>query len=229
MPVSVPQNFLEQIEKEKATSEFLWLWKFVGHNGAGGVEPVIVQLVNAPADVWWAGMQFHAYPLTQSPVIEDAQGNLPVLDVSFANAGGLLMRYLQGINGVRYFVGQEATVWLVNRSNMAAANYTRWDFQIDTWAADVSRGAVTLRLQMPNWFRVITPTDRFHPQLCDHQFGNLAGGCPYVVNSFAAFTTCNQTLADCKARGADMVARNLPPLLPRMIGAFPGVGNERTA
>ena len=40
MPVSVPQNFLEQIEKEKATSEFLWLWKFVGHNGAGGVEPV---------------------------------------------------------------------------------------------------------------------------------------------------------------------------------------------
>lgn len=229
MPVTIPLNFQEQVEKEKATSEFLWLWQLWGHKGGNGIEPVVVQLANAPADVWWNGMQFHAYPITQTPVVEDAQGNLPVIDVSLGNAGNLLMRYLQGINGVRYFVGQEATVWLVNRSNMSATNFARWDFQIDTWAADVTKNAVALRLQMPNWFRVITPTDRFHPQICDHQFGSLDGGCPYIVNGFAAFTTCNQTLTDCKARGADMVARNLPALLPRMFGAFPGVGNDRNA
>lgn len=228
MPVTVPQNFIEQIEKEKADSEFLWLWQLWGHDGAGGVEPVVVQLANAAADVWWGGMQFHAYPITQSPVVEDAQGNFPSIDVVLGDVGGLLMRYLQGVNGVRYFVGQEATAWLVNRSNLGAANYSRFDFLIDTWASNVSRNAVALRLQLPNWFRVITPTDRFHAQICDAQFGNMETGCPYIVNSFAAFTSCNQTLNDCKARGADMVNRNLPPLLPQMFGAFPGVGNDRT-
>lgn len=227
MPVTVPQNFLEQIEKEKATSEFLWLWQLWGHRGGNGLEPVVVQLVNAPADVWWGGMQFHAYPITQTEVEEDGQGNLPAIDLSMANAGGLLMRYLQGKDGVKYFVGQDATAWLVNRSNMSQTNFARWDFMIDTWSSDVTRGAVAMRLQMPSWYRVITPTDRIHPQICDHQFGNLEGGCPYIVNSFAAFTECNQTLPDCKARGADLVARNLPPLLPQMFGAFPGVGNER--
>lgn len=227
MPVTIPQNFIEQIEKEKATSEFLWLWQLWGHKGGDGIEPVVVQLANALSDVWWSGMQFHAYPITQTAVEEDGQGNMPSLDLTLANAGGLLMRYLQGKAGVKYFVGQDATAWLVNRSNMSATNYSRWDFQIDTWAADVSKGAVALRLQMPNWFRVITPMDRIHPQICDHQFGNLEGGCPYVVNSFAAYTTCNQTLTDCRARGGDMVARSLPPLLPQMFGAFPGVGNER--
>lgn len=228
MPVTVPQNFIEQIEKEKATSEFLWLWQLWGHNGAGGVEPVVAQIVNAPNDVWWNGMQFHAYPVTQSAVVEDAQGNFPSMDLTIADVGGMLIRYLQGVNGVRYFVGQDATAWLVNRSDMSATKFARFDFMIDTWAADASRNAAALRLQMPNWFRVITPTDRFHAQICDHQFGNLAGGCPYVVNSFAAFTSCNQTLSDCRERGADLIARNLPPLLPRMFGAFPGVGSGRT-
>lgn len=229
MPVTVPQNFLEQIESEKAKSEFLWLWQLWGHDGAGGVEPVVVQLANAAADVWWGGMQFHAYPVTQSAVVEDGAGNLPSMDLTLGDAGGLMMRYLQGINGVRYFVGQKATAWLVNRSNMSATNYSIWDFQIDTWAAEPTKNAVALRLQAPNWFRVTVPNDRFHPQICGHQFGSLAGGCPYIVNSFAAFSSCTQTLADCKARGADLIARNLPPLLPQMFGAFPGVGNDRAA
>lgn len=229
MPVTIPQNFQEQIEKEKSSSEFLWLWQFWGHKGGNGIEPVVAQLANAAADVWWGGMQFHAYPVTQSPVIEDAQGNLPSMDVTIGNAGGFLMRYLQGINGVRYFIGQDATAWLVNRSDMSATKFAVYDFQIDTWAADVTRNAVALRLQMPNWFRVITPTDRIHSQICDHQFGNIEGGCPYVVNSFAAYDKCNQTLSDCRDRGEDMIARTLPPLLPRMFGAFPGVGSERTA
>lgn len=229
MPITIPQNFIEQIEKEKATSEFLWLWQLWGHKGGNGIEPVLVQLVNAAADVWWNGMQFHAYPITQSPVVEDAQGNLPSMDITLGDIGGTLIRYLQGVGGVRYFIGQEATVWLVNRSNMSATNYSRFDFLIDTWAANATRNAAALRLQMPNWFRVITPTDRFHAQICDHQFGNIAGGCPYIVNAFAAFNACNQTLVDCRLRGADMVARNLPPVLPMMFGAFPGVGSGRVA
>ena len=227
MPITIPSNFREQIEKEKADSPFYWLWQIWGHDGTGGAEGLLFQVVNAPADVSWNTMVFNSFPIMQTPVREDGSGSFQYTDVSVDNSSRILMPYLQGVTGVRAFLGMPAFAWLVNKSDLSASKYVRFDFEVQSWAA--SPEIITFRMAAPNMLLKQVPIDRFNTNICSHKFGNLASGCPYIVNTFAAFATCNQTLADCNARGADHAARGVPVLMPLYFGGFPGVGIDRDA
>ncbi|MFN3242063.1 MAG: hypothetical protein ACE37K_11170 [Planctomycetota bacterium] len=154
----------------------------------------------------------------------DGEGNLPGLQLSVDNTTGALMRYLHAGAGLE---GNTCRLYTVPQSALSIAypnhEFERWDFEVIS--ATATSRAISIRLGFQNFYEKAAPQDRFTARRCRWPFGSRQ--CGYVVNSAAAYTTCDKTLGSCIKRGDDHVARGLPRMNPRNFGAFPGVSKQR--
>ena len=228
----LPESIRADVERSHGQHPLLWLLELELDPGDDVIPAVIVRLVNYHDEVQWpkddpAGTTWYPFPFSHSGFAANTQGDLQFVDVSIDNTGLLLMRWLHATGGLE---GAPAKIYLVsaNSLDLVYPNHEalpKEGIDLTVVSASANSRAVTLRLGDPNFLSVMTPHERYNPRTCRHQFAK--GRCPYVLNQFAAFDFCPKHVEACNERGADMRARGLPDLLPRMFGAFPGLARRR--
>lgn len=235
MPLVLPNAF-DDAELPNGSEDYLWLVELTlqksnrtGTDPAAFTAPIVMRVCSNSTPITWPASN----PITQtwspfafaiSPIETNSEGDLPVLQLQVDNTGRTLMSTLH--NGVG-LEGNPVTIYLVPRNALSIAypnhEFQQWDFQIGNITADSER--VTLRLERINFFAKTAPQDRFIARRCRWQFGSEQ--CGYVINSNAAYTTCEKTVAACKLRGEDHLARGLPVVHPARYGGFPGIPKQQ--
>jgi len=231
MPISLPQGFKDEGERPRQTSPWIWLYEIQVIPPAVGVQEVLFRFTNFPEQVYWPnavvappGKHWYPFPITQTPVEESGEGDLPQIDLSVSNVSREVMPYMHTADG---FQGNLVTAYLINYAGKDIAypahEFLQFDFEIAGSSANAE--AVTFRLELPNFFNRKSPQNRYSASRCRWKFGGPE--CAYPVNAAAAFTSCGKTPDDCIARGDDEAARNLPVLHPLRFGAFLGIPQQR--
>lgn len=225
MGISLPTSFLNAIERPQGQDEPLWLLEIELDPGDVGRPPVLLRICDGQEQIEWplgapTATYWEPFPFDLTPIQQSKEGDLSQVDLTVDNSARTLMRFLHEGHGLE---GNRATVFLVYRNGLSIAypahEYQRFDLEVLLCGA--SDEAVTFRLGMPNWFEIQSPSSRYIPKRCRNDFGSA--DCGYVVNAFAAFTSCPKTLAACVARAADMAARGLPAILPGNYAGHPGI------
>jgi len=233
MPITLPSSFDDR-ELPNSSDDYLWF-----------IEVLISKASRNPAGTVLAGIAFrmcndtqvHTWPVSNptaqswqpfnfdiSPMEETSEGDLPTVQLSVDNTGRVLMPTLHAGDALE---GNPVTMYLVPRSALATAytyhQFQKFEFTIASAPADSE--SVTLKLERANFYPRRAPQERFGASRCRWQLGDR-GTCGYVINQFAAFTTCNKTIVNCAARGEDHAARGLPVLHPGRFGGFPGIPKQ---
>lgn len=228
MAKSLPASFLSSIEQAHGPG-FVWLLEIELDRGSDTVPPVLLRICDQEQPVTWPvsdpeARVWHPFPFQFTPVEQTEAGELTSIDLSVDNTARLLMRWLHDGNGLE---GNRVDVYLVARNGLAIAhpNHEYEQIELEIAGAAASYDAVTFRLSRPNWFSIMSPTDRYVPKRCRWTFGSSE--CGYPINEFAAYTRCPKTIEACTERGDDMVARGLPRLLPDNYGGHPGISTQR--
>lgn len=220
MAVQLPTDLATASQNPYPSDPLLWAWEIQVDVNEGPAPSTVLRVVAADSEITIGGATYYPYPIAQSPIQSNADGDLPSLTLSFDNAGRWLMPYLDQADG---FIGNRATSRLVNANNPLTHPEATLAWQIASAEADAQQ--VSFRLELPSPFLRRVPTDRYNPQLCRWVFGGRE--CGYPINEAAAFTTCNKTIPECIARGDDEDARRIPRLHPKRFGGFRGVPTER--
>lgn len=220
MPVWLPDTFKEQIEKAHGMDPLVWLYELDALVQPAPLPSTVFRFAASQRDIWWGGHQFFAFPVALGGLEIDPD-QMPRVTLTIDNSTRLVRRY------VRDMVGNDVRIYLVDSADLNPAKVVQEQLQIAGWAAN--RSVLTLRLEPPRYLQRLSPMDRFHPHVCDAQFGRAETGCPYIVNGAAAYQRCGNVLPDCRLRGQDQAARNLPVTLPRMFNGEPGVAIRRSA
>ena len=239
MPLTLPTKFREEGERPQGTNPWLWLLQLVVSRGDELVPPVILRTTSGQAQLQWPlgtwsgadpatgleqGATWYPFPFDFSPIEQNQEGDLPQIELTVDNTARFLSEYLHAGNGME---GNQVTLFLVPSNALSLAypthQFQRWDMQVA--GAVMNDDGVGIRLELPNFFTRTSPMDRYVPSRCRWQYGS--GFCGYVLNAFAAFATCPKTIQACIERGADLVARGLPAVLPANYGGHPGVSVQR--
>jgi phage-related protein len=168
---------------------------------------------------------FYPFPFSMGEIEADQEGNLPSIDLQVDNTSRVLMSTLHDAGG---FEGNRASLVLTHASAIASPPYPNEQalaFRFRIAQAVASNSAIALKLESPQFFTQGIPRDRFVSKRCRWLFGSRE--CGYPITPFAAFTTCEKTIAACIARGDDEVARLLPRQHPKRFGGFPGIPQSR--
>lgn len=228
MPIILPSTLQMEGEKPHATQPWLWLFELQLSRGDESTPSVLMRSSNSDQTVTWPvgspdGEEWHPVPFSFTAIEQNQEGDLPQLQAQLDNTTRFFMRYLHAGR----IEGNRATLFLVPSASLAIAypdhEFLRWDMLVASVQADSE--AITLQLERPNFFARTSPSDRYIPKRCRWKFGSSL--CGYVINGFAAFTTCDKSLSACIERGADLVARGLPPVLPGNYGGHPGIATPR--
>ena len=230
MAINLPASFKANIEKAHATNDRLWLLELELDRGAVGVAPIGVrlcdgfhqitcQLSDAAGPITW-----EPFPFVFSEVEQNQEGDLTQIELQIDNSMRSLMQYLHNGEGLE---GNKANLYLVYRNGLSIAypNHEYQALRLRVMSASATSETIALRLGLPNFFQVMSPPDRYVPSKCRWEFGGPQ--CGYLVNEFAGYTSCPKTVAACVARGADLVARGLWPILPGNYGGKPGITRFR--
>lgn len=235
MGLVLPASFKAQIERAHGTQEPLWLLELVLDPGSVSRPPVILRICDGQERLEWPlgnlaeggdpdPWYWEPFPFVFSPIEQTQEGQITQIDLSIDNAARMLMRFLHDGHGLE---GNTAKLFLVYRNGLSIA-YPNHEFQLletEVQLAQADDEAATFRLGMPNWFGFTSPQARYIPKKCRWDFGSSR--CGYVINAFAAFARCPKTIAACTARGADLIARGLPAVLPGNYGGHPGISTQR--
>lgn len=226
--ITLPNAFKGFIEQPHQTSPWVWLWEFVLDKATPPTSPNWCAITPYTQDVTWtapardgyasAPVTFSAFNMRHSEIETSGEGNLPSMEVSLDNTARFLMPILEQVD----IEGNRATLWLLNAATVVSipTAYIEWNFEIVS--ARANRQAVTLQLEMPNFFERRVPNDTYDATRCRWlKFGGPE--CGYVINTSAAFSTCNRTLDECVLRGEDEAIRGIPVLHPLRFGGYPGI------
>lgn len=233
MPLILPSSF-DSKEEPISGDKYHWFVEVQLQRpyrvGPGDISPaLLLRVVDYHEPIEWplsapTFTQWEPFNFSLSPMTQNQEGDLPVVQLTVDNVGRTLMLPLHEGQGLE---GNYVYVYLVPRSALTVAypneEYRRFEFQIASASADDE--SVTFKLERANFFTRQVPQDRFSARRCRWAFGSEQ--CGYIQNAVAAYTDCNKTMSDCILRGDDHVARGLPRLHPQRIGAFPGIPKQR--
>jgi hypothetical protein len=235
MPLVLPDAF-DDAELPNGSEDYLWLVEVTlqksnrtGTDPAAFTPPLVLRVCNNYEPIVWPvsnplTQNWSPYSFAISPIESSSEGDLPVLQLQIDNTGRDLMATLH--DGVT-LEGNPVSLYLVPRNALTIAypnhEFQWWAFQVSNVQADSER--VTLRLERINFFAKTVPQDRFIARRCRWQFGSTQ--CGYIINSNAAFTTCEKTVAACTERGLDHLSRGLPRIHPERYGGFPGIPKQQ--
>jgi len=225
----LPAHMRAPTERPQGQEAPLWLLEVVLDRGSESLPPVLLRICDGDQELQWPlgdpGLtRWYPMGFSFTPVEQTAEGSLTQVDVSIDNTARMLMPWLHQANGLE---GNPARLFLVYQNGLSIA-YPAHEFDVSEWEVQQSSAsdeAVSLRLAMPNWFEISSPTDRYIPKKCRHEFGS--DDCGYVINAFSAFQRCSKLITACNDRALDMKARGLPPVLPGNFRGYPGISNQR--
>lgn len=222
MPVILPEALSDEIQKPRPAA-LVWCWQIdlqLNEPPTPSTRTRIVQY-NEQIDLEGVGT-FYPWPVQQSDLVEDTEGNLPTLTLTLDNRTRFYAGFLLDLDGL---IGNTARVWLASTLALRAQDAERLDFRIRS--AAMSSEAITLELRAEKLFDVRVPSERFESRRC--RWADDFGGeeCGYIVNDAAAYTSCSGTLEDCELRGLDEASRRLPVRHPRRWGGFQGIPFRR--
>lgn len=224
MVKTLPLDWSARTRKIHQDQPFVWCWDLqLEHNPTTDTR---AWLTPYPSPLTTAGKEFQPYPIMQGDIDENAEGDLPQLELNVSNHGRVIAPYLETVAEGDGLVGSIARGYLVNTDDLSQQMI--FDFRVggvtltDEWA--------TLRLEMFNFFKRRVPNYTFNPQVCGWRFGTGTAAhpspCGYIINAAAAYTSCNKDVADCILRGDDEDVRNLPRLHPLRFGGFLGIPQQ---
>lgn len=228
--VTLPPTIKAEVERPQQQNAHLWLVEITLDRGDVGVPPVLLRICDGGAVLDWplsnpTTQLWQPFSFAFSPIEQTNEGDLTSIDLSVDNAARTLMKFLHDGNGCE---GNPVRIFLVPKTGLALA-YPNHEaigpIKAVVAAAGATDEAVTFRLSLPNFFNVSSPADRYTGQLCRWDYGGSI--CGYVLNGFALFPTCPKTIGACIERGADLVARGLPAVLPGNFGGKPGIARQR--
>lgn len=212
---ALPSGWDVKVQAIHGVSPFVWSWLLPLHVEAS--LNLWVALTGHPSPVTIGGIKFYPYPMAQSEIEEDGEGNEISMQLTISNATRLLAPYLESPGDERGLLGREIWGYLVDASSPTTVML----WQLAVAQATLNSSVCVLRLEQRNLYVLRKPQDRFSTSRCRHKFGGEE--CGYIINGVAGFTTCDKTLPACIARGQDMAARNLPVLQPGTFGGFLGI------
>jgi phage-related protein len=228
MALVLPASFKSQVEKPHGAADFLWLVEIVLDRGTDTRPPVIARICDGVAELQWPYgdpdlTTWYPFPFTFTPIEQSQDGDLSQVTMTIDNSTRALMRWLHDGNGIE---GNPVTIYGVYRNGLSIPypNQEARKIEVQVLGAAANSEAVTIRLGLPNWFQVSSPTDRYIPAKCRWGYGTEF--CGYVLNAFAAFPSCPKTLVACAERAEDMLSRGLPSQLGNY-GGHPGITQER--
>ena len=232
--ITLPNQFKGFVEEPHQKTPWIWLWEFVLDDPAPPTSPTWCNLTPYEHDVTWSApprdgyaggpVTFSAFNMEHSAIETSGEGNLPSMEVTLDNTARFLMRTLEQVD----LEGNRATLWLLNAATVLSlpTAYLEWNFEIVS--ARVTRKAVGIQLEMPNFFERRVPNDAYNASRCRWlKFGGTE--CGYVINTSAAFSTCDRSLDACVERGLDEAIRGIPVLHPLRFGGYPGITVQRLA
>lgn len=223
MPLTLHQNLIDRTKKVHATSPWLWLWYLEVDVTTSAT--TVLRVVRYPQEITYDGKTFYPFPVTWNEYTEEGEANLPRLQLTLKNASRLVARQLHTGQG---FIGNSVVLTVIphdiHTDTPGEGDPPFWLTRtFHVVEAAITRDDVVLSLELPNFYERKYPEARYNPNRCRFRFGLTGQGCPYVLSSAAAYTTCGKTLDECKDRGTDMTARGFPSgLLPDRFGGFPG-------
>ncbi|RTL25800.1 MAG: hypothetical protein EKK55_08725 [Rhodocyclaceae bacterium] len=226
----LPTNQKAEAERPHGTKPWVWFWEIELVRFDGTNPPQVARVTNWHEQVEWpagSGKIWYPFPIAQTQILQSTDGSLPGLDVTVSNVTRWGMPFLLSTRGLS---GNRATCFLINSKAIgdAAQNSEFIQFDLQVAECSASSEAVTLRMTLPNFLELRTPSQRFVSATCRyHEFGSAQ--CGYIVNAIAAYHDCPRTYAACIARGLDEAVRNLPVLHPLRFGGFLGIPVERAA
>lgn len=217
MPRTLPASTLTKIQQSHIDTPFAWLWKIQANRTATGIPTF--NMTDYREEIVFNSQPWVPYPIRSSVIAESGEGDLASVDISINDVARIADPWFFSERG---FMGLPATGYLLNVEDDELA--FRFDGRVA--GAGIRPQGTGLRIELQPFYRIEVPFDRYNARRCRHGFGGKVHGigrCPYVINAAAAFTTCDKTIAACIARGLDMIARNLPALLPLYFGGFLGI------
>lgn len=232
MPIFLPTTIKTEIERPQQQNAMLWLFEITLHRGTEVIPPVLLRICDGGSEIEWPlsnpSPQFwQPFGFSFSPIEQTNEGDLTGIDLSIDNSARTLMKFLHDGDGCE---GNPVRAFLVPSHGLALAypnHEAKGPLKGQVAGASADGDVVTFRLSMPNFFSFITPSERYTGRQCRNEFGGPV--CGYVINQFAAFTRCSKLISACTARGADMVSRGLPAILPGNFRGYPGISQQRIA
>lgn len=226
MPLTLHQTLIDRTKKVHATTPWLFCWYL--ELDVTTVATTVLRVVRYPTEINLqldSNNKYYPFPISWSDYTEEGEANLPRLQLTLSNASRLVARQLHKGQGL---IGNLVRLTIVPHDLRATTPiggqppfWIQRDFHVVE--AALNRTDVVLSLELPNFYERLYPEARYNPNRCRFRFGLVGGGCPYVLSTAAAHTTCDKTLGQCAQRGADMKLRGYPiGILPDFFGGFPG-------
>jgi hypothetical protein len=209
---SVWQGF---VQKAHQLTPWVWCWRITLRSTPASTPTCY--LVNHPEEVTVDGDTYRPFPVLHSALEQNSDGDLPQMEIQIDNSSKLVAPYVDQGGG---FLDRDVKATLVNTDDLTQS----FSFYFKVAGCTLTTTAATLRLEIDNWFQRKIPVDTFNIVRCRHRFGGPR--CKYLVNDLAAYTDCGKTITDCKARHADMIARNLGANVLSSYGAFLGIPQQ---
>lgn len=224
MAKTLPTGWQQQIQKIHQSAPWVWAWNFQLQKNAVVNTRAYLVAYHSPMTLF--GLTFYPYPMKMSAITESGEGDLPQMQVQLSNTTRSLAHYFETVPEDEGIVGSIARAWLVNVSDETRVS----TFEFEVAGATLTDEAITLRMEMPNFFKRRVPQDRFNQQRCRHRFGTgtaeRPSPCQYIVNASSGFTDCGKTFDECVARGDDEASRGLTRLHPMRFGGFLGIPRQ---
>ncbi len=235
----LPGEWGTRVRKIAQDQPFVWCWDFplqvsISTNTRTWLTPypspitLLIDLTkpSRPYSPTGTAHAFQPFPIEVSDIDENAEGDLPQLQIAVGNQTRFLAKYFEIPPEEEALVGSVVYGFLVNLYD--TTQFLTYAFRCKQ--AVLTNEVCTLHLEFPSPLKRRVPQDRVNPSLCRLKFGTgtteRPSPCGYVINAVAAFTTCGRTLPDCIARGADEAARNIPVLHPQRFSGFLGVPQQ---
>lgn len=204
---------------------FVWLYDVVVPSDP----PTRYRLTNYDRNVEYGAtadgvpLVYQPFPIVQSPVTTNAEGDLPQIQLQVSNEGLTMRSLMETYDG---FIGAQVTIRLVHLlelGNPVAA--LRFDGQVVSSKATYDR--ISFNVSALSLTQAVLPGQRYIRNHCRFRYGDER--CGYDLNNAtlaAAFPSCPKTLAACEDRGAAEVSAGLLQLHPGRFGGWPGIPRQ---
>ena len=155
-------------------------------------------------DIEWNGHTWQAFPFELGKVSEDKSGSIPSFEIRIDNTSQALTYYVEASNGAN---NGEVVFYIVNTKALTVTT------------AEVEEHYRITKLTVTEQWVTATVGTSYNPHSSRPEGKYVKNSCRY--KEFAgpecgykgtAYTSCNRTLSDCRARGCS-----------KRFGGFPGV------
>lgn len=197
-----------KVEKNKQDSTGVWLIFLDIELGETHLR--LVRNNDYENPTMWKGNPYQSFPFQLGDTASDSQGQLPKLNIKVSNANGLVEQY---INDVKGGVGAKVTLSVAHSDHLDDGIAEIEEFYV-VKQVNADQDWVTFTLTGDIVFSQAVPCDRYLKDSCPYQFKDVR--CGYN----GGLTTCNHTIADCKARNNIERFGGFP--------AIPGAGNYQS-